>query len=120
MKLRPIGPLVDALRSNSSAISYLEREGSLPLTIGTGGLKGGIIELSASISSQYVSSILMAAPYAESEVTLKLIGGEIVSELYVEMTMKMMEQFGIIVVKKERGVYRIPQGVYKYVSFLLC
>ena len=75
MQERPIGPLVDALRSNGSEIEYLNKQGSLPLKISAGnGLKGGRIELAATISSQYVSSILMCAPYAKEPVTLALVG----------------------------------------------
>lgn len=50
MKQRPVGPLVDALRSNGCLINYLETEGSLPLEITAGGLQGGLIELDAKIS----------------------------------------------------------------------
>ncbi|RKO84400.1 hypothetical protein BDK51DRAFT_24922, partial [Blyttiomyces helicus] len=72
MKQRPIGPLVDALQGNGVKVRYLEAKGSLPLEItpsGTG-LPGGTIKLSATISSQYVSSILISALYAAQPVTL--------------------------------------------------
>jgi pentafunctional AROM polypeptide len=64
MKQRPIGPLVDALSANDSQIKYLESQGCLPLSIAPAGLKGGQIKFAASVSSQYVSSILLCAPYA--------------------------------------------------------
>ncbi|ANB14886.1 pentafunctional protein ARO1p [Sugiyamaella lignohabitans] len=116
MKQRPIGPLVDALRANGSDIEYVEAEGSLPLRIKSGlGLKGGRIELAATISSQYVSSILMCAPYAKEPVTLALVGGKPISQLYIDMTIAMMASFGIKVEKSttEEYTYHIPQGVYK-------
>lgn len=115
MQERPIGPLVNALRSNGSDISYLNKEGSLPLKIKAGkGLKGGRIELAATISSQYVSSILMAAPYAEEAVTLALVGGKPISQLYIDMTIAMMKDFGIEVTrsKTEEYTYHIPKGTY--------
>ncbi|KAG7192418.1 3-dehydroquinate dehydratase (3-dehydroquinase) [Scheffersomyces spartinae] len=115
MQERPIGPLVDALRSNGSDIDYLNREGSLPLKIKSGkGLKGGRIELGATISSQYVSSILMAAPYADEAVTLSLVGGKPISQLYIDMTIAMMKDFGIEVTrsKTEDYTYHIPKGAY--------
>lgn len=115
MQERPIGPLVDALRSNGSSVEYLKSQGSLPLNIETGrGLEGGKIELAATISSQYVSSILMCAPYANNPVTLKLVGGKPISQLYVDMTIAMMKSFGIHVTKSttEEYTYHIPQGVY--------
>lgn len=116
MQERPVGPLVDALRGNGSEIEYLNNEGSLPLKIKAGkGLKGGRIELAATISSQYVSSILMCAPYADEEVTLALVGGKPISQLYIDMTTAMMKDFGIEVVKSstEEYTYHIPKGIYK-------
>lgn len=116
MKVRPIGPLVDALRLNGVFIEYLEQEKSLPLRIGSsGGFEGGVIELAATISSQYVSSILMAAPYAKKPVTLKLVGGKPISQLYIDLTVAMMKSFGISVTASttEAHTYHIPQGTYK-------
>ncbi|OTA65175.1 Pentafunctional AroM protein [Hypoxylon sp. EC38] len=115
MKLRPIGPLVDALRSNGINIKYLEKEHSLPVQVdAAGGLDGGVIELAATISSQYVSSLLMCAPYAKKPVTLRLVGGKPISQLYIDMTIAMMKTFGISVTKSadEPHTYHIPQGVY--------
>ncbi|AMD18942.1 HBR041Wp [Eremothecium sinecaudum] len=115
MQERPIRPLVESLRANGIEIKYLLREGSLPLKISTGSkLKGGRIELSATLSSQYVSSILMCAPYAEEPVTLALVGGKPISQLYVNMTIKMMETFGIKVTQSnsEPYTYHIPKGHY--------
>lgn len=121
MKQRPIGALVDALIANGTGISYLESTGCLPLAIESTsqGFKGGRIELAATISSQYVSSILLCAPYAAEEVTLDLVGGAVISQLYIDMTIAMMRTFGI---KVERLVdpatgaltntYRIPRGTY--------
>lgn len=116
MKIRPIGPLVDALRLNGINIKYLEKEKSLPLNIeAAGGFEGGVIELAATVSSQYVSSILMAAPYAKKPVTLKLVGGKPISQLYIDMTIDMMKAFGVTATASatEEHTYHIPQGHYK-------
>ncbi|KAI0666466.1 aromatic amino acid family biosynthesis-like protein [Trametes maxima] len=119
MKQRPIGPLVDALRANGSSIDYLEGEGCLPLSIAPAGLKGAHIQLAASVSSQYVSSILLCAPYAAEPVTLELTGGQVISQPYIDMTIAMMKTFGIEVVREKDpetrrflDVYRIPKGAY--------
>lgn len=115
MQTRPIGPLVDALRANGVTIEYMNQEKSLPLRVNAaGGFSGGVIELAATVSSQYVSSILMAAPYAKQPVTLKLVGGKPISQLYIDMTITMMKTFGIIVTKSEseENTYHIPTGVY--------
>ena len=116
MKLRPIGALVDALRNNGVSIDYLEQANSLPLRVdAAGGFEGGLIELAATTSSQYVSSILMAAPYAKNPVTLRLVGGKPISQLYIDMTVSMMESFGVTVEKSttETNTYHIPKGAYK-------
>lgn len=116
MKQRPIGDLVDALRVNGAQIDYLESTGSLPLRIGaSGGFQGGEVRLAAKVSSQYVSSLLMCAPYAKTPVTLKLVGGKPISQPYIDMTTAMMAQFGIKVQKSttEEHTYHIPQGAYR-------
>ncbi|TCD61393.1 3-dehydroquinate dehydratase (3-dehydroquinase), partial [Steccherinum ochraceum] len=119
MKQRPIGPLVTALRANGSSIDFLESQGCLPLSIAPAGLKGGHIQLAASVSSQYVSSILLCAPYAQKEVRLELIGGQVISQPYIDMTIAMMQTFGITVTRERDpttntllDIYTIPQGSY--------
>ncbi|KAI4159263.1 MAG: hypothetical protein LQ342_006724 [Letrouitia transgressa] len=116
MKKRPIGPLVDALQSNGASIGYIEANGSLPLNIeASQGMEGGDINIAATVSSQYVSSLFMCAPYAKKPVTLRLIGGKPISQLYIDMTANMMAAFGIHVKKSmtEDFTYHIPQGVYR-------
>ncbi|KZZ93202.1 Pentafunctional AroM protein [Ascosphaera apis ARSEF 7405] len=116
MKQRPIGDLVTALKANGAEIEYLERQGSLPLKIAaSGGFSGGDINLAAKVSSQYVSSLLMCAPYAKNPVTLRLVGGKPISQPYIDMTTAMMRSFGIDVKKSEteEHTYHIPQGTYK-------
>ena len=115
MKSRPIGPLVSALRDNGARINYVEKEGSLPIEIDAlGGIDGGEIELAATISSQYVSSLLMCAPYARHPTSLSLVGGKPISQPYIDMTIAMMADFGIAVTKssKREHTYHIPQGQY--------
>ena len=120
MKKRPIGPLVDALRANGSEIDYLESQGCLPLSIAPAGLKGSRIQLAASVSSQYVSSILLCAPYAPEPVILELTGGQVISQPCIDMTIVRMKTFGVDAVRKtdpETGklldIYETPRAVYK-------
>ncbi|KZT54243.1 putative ARO1-Pentafunctional AROM polypeptide [Calocera cornea HHB12733] len=121
MKQRPCGPLVDALRASGNPIEYRENAGSLPLSISatSAGMHGGHIRLAASISSQYVSSILLCAPYASSPVVLELVGGQVISQPYIDMTIGVMKSFGIMVTRdvdaagKHLDVYRIPTGPYR-------
>lgn len=119
MKQRPIGPLVTALKANGSRIDFLESQGCLPLSIAPQGLKGSKIELAASVSSQYVSSILLCAPYAAEPVTLALTGGQVISQPYIDMTIAMMKTFGVEVIRrvdpdtgKPLDIYDIPKAVY--------
>ncbi|KAL1638350.1 3-dehydroquinate dehydratase (3-dehydroquinase) [Neofusicoccum ribis] len=115
MKERPIGPLVTSLKANGAEIEYLENEGCLPLRIGaSGGFEGGEIELTANVSSQYVSSILMSAPYAKKPVTLRLVGGKVISQPYIDMTIAMMASFGVQVERSstEENTYHIPRQSY--------
>jgi pentafunctional AROM polypeptide len=116
MKVRPIGPLVESLQANGVGVKYLEKKNSLPLDItASGGFAGGEIELAATVSSQYVSSLLMCAPYAKNPVTLRLVGGKPISQPYIDMTTAMMASFGINVVRSEteEHTYHIPQGIYQ-------
>lgn len=116
MKVRPIGPLVEALRSNGVGIKFLGKENSLPIEVdAAAGFSGGSIELAATVSSQYVSSILMAAPYAKEPVTLRLVGGKPISQTYIDMTIAMMSTFGIHVRRSqtEENTYHIPKGTYQ-------
>ncbi|KAI1296199.1 3-dehydroquinate dehydratase (3-dehydroquinase) [Mortierella claussenii] len=115
MKQRPIAPLIDALTANGSELKYMESKGCLPLEVTpfSHGLAGGEIQLAASISSQYVSSILLCAPYATKEpVTLVLTGGQVISQPYIDMTIAMMKSFGVTVEVLPNNTYHIPQGSY--------
>lgn len=93
---RPIGILVEALRSLGADIAYLGEEGFPPLRITGRTLNGGRIEVDGSISSQYVSALLMIGPTLRGGLTLSL-RGHIASRPYIEMTMALMRQFGACV-----------------------
>jgi 3-phosphoshikimate 1-carboxyvinyltransferase len=93
MEQRPIGALVGVLRKLGADISYLKNEGYPPLKINGKKLRGGKIEIDGSISSQFLSALLMISPmYAEP---LELhIKNNLVSVPYVDMTLKLMQQWG--------------------------
>ena len=95
MKSRPIGILVDALRQLGASIEYLEKEGYPPLKIGSPQIGStNHLEISANVSSQYISALLMIAPALPSGLVLQL-SDKIVSRPYIEMTLKLMAYFGI-------------------------
>ena len=115
MKQRPIGILVDALNKLGARIEYLENEGFPPLKIYGSHLKGCVLELDGSVSSQYISALLMIAPTIEDGLTLRL-KNKITSRSYIEMTLKLMEQFGVQHVWKGNEI-RIAEQNYKALSF---
>jgi 3-phosphoshikimate 1-carboxyvinyltransferase len=94
MKERPIGVLVDALKELGANIEYTEKEGYPPLKILGSSLQGKTLELPGNISSQYISALLMIAPTVTDGLTLKL-KGDITSRPYINLTLKLMEQFGV-------------------------
>ena len=94
MQQRPISILVDALRKMGAQIEYTGVEGFPPLKITGTALKGGIVELDGSISSQYISALLMIAPTVQGGLTLRL-KNKITSHAYIEMTLHLMKKFGI-------------------------
>ena len=96
MKERPIGPLVDALRSLGVAIDYLENDGYPPLKIGeiNPDTYNRDVQISGSVSSQYLSALLMIAPILPDGLCLH-IQDNLVSRPYLEMTLKVMEEFGV-------------------------
>ncbi len=115
MKQRPIGILVDALNKLGAKIEYLENDGFPPLKIYGSHLKGCVLELDGSVSSQYISALLMIAPTIEDGLTLRL-KNKITSRSYIEMTLKLMEQFGVLHVWKGNEIH-ISEQRYKPVPF---
>ncbi len=110
MQERPIGPLVDALNRAGADISYLRNKGCPPLLI-QGSLSGGDIYIDGSISSQYISSILIASPYADKESSV-ILTGPVVSEPYIRITTGMMDLFGIIPHEYRPLHWKIPKRSY--------
>ncbi len=94
MQQRPIGILVDALNSLGAQITYKNKEGFPPLKIMGSNLTGKTLELDGSISSQYISALLLIAPTITNGLTLKL-NGEITSRSYIKLTLELMAKFGI-------------------------
>lgn len=90
---RPVHPLVGALRSLGADISYAGQEGFPPLTIRGRKLRGGDLEIEASVSSQYISALLMIGPTLERGLRLRLTG-EIFSRPYIDLTLSMMSEMG--------------------------
>jgi len=92
MQERPIGPLAEALPALGGTAEFQNQPGYPPLKV-SGKLRGGPVEIDGSVSSQFISSILMAAPYAEQEVTVT-IPAPPASASYLDITLSVMEAFG--------------------------
>ncbi|EAR1421276.1 3-phosphoshikimate 1-carboxyvinyltransferase [Salmonella enterica] len=93
MKERPIGHLVDSLRQGGANIDYLEQENYPPLRL-RGGFIGGEIEVDGSVSSQFLTALLMTAPLAPEDTTIR-VKGELVSKPYIDITLNLMKSFGV-------------------------
>jgi len=94
MRQRPIALLVEALRQLGASIEYVAEEGFPPLRIHGRKLRGGTLTIDGSVSSQYISALLMIAPTLTEGLHLTL-SGHITSVPYIEMTLGMLRQFGI-------------------------
>lgn len=94
MKQRPIGVLVDALRDLGAQIEYLEEEGYPPLHIKGKALKGGVVTVDATVSSQFLTALLLIAPSLETPLTLHLTGS-LTSRPYLEMTVTLLQSLGV-------------------------
>ena len=115
MKQRPVKILVDALNQLGAKIEYLENEGFPPLKIYGSHLKGKTLRLDGSVSSQYISALLMIAPTVENGLTLEL-SGEITSRSYIELTLRLMQQFGIQYHWKDNRIF-VPEQNYLPVDY---
>ena len=113
MQERPIGPLVDALRKIGAEINYMVREGYPPLMIHGRNARFGDkeVEIPGGISSQYISSLLMLAPTLTDGLGITLTG-EIRSRPYIEMTLRLMERFGVAHSWEGRRIH-VPRQAYR-------
>ncbi|MFZ7162620.1 3-phosphoshikimate 1-carboxyvinyltransferase [Avibacterium avium] len=114
MKERPIKHLVEALRQVGAEISYLENEGYPPIAIQNRGLNGGKVQIDGSISSQFLTALLMAAPLASGDMEIEIIG-DLVSKPYIDITLAMMKDFGVSV-RNDNYQKFFVQGKQSYIS----
>ncbi|XP_057500062.1 3-phosphoshikimate 1-carboxyvinyltransferase 2-like [Actinidia eriantha] len=116
MRERPIGDLVTGLKQLGADVDCFLGTNCPPVSIvGKGGLPGGKVKLSGSISSQYLTALLMAAPLALGDVEIEIID-KLISIPYVEMTLKLMERFGVTVEHTDSWDRFLIQGGQKYKS----
>ncbi|MGS2720272.1 3-phosphoshikimate 1-carboxyvinyltransferase [Paraglaciecola aestuariivivens] len=114
MEERPIGSLVDSLKQAGAQIEYLKAPGYPPLKIKGQAVKGGNITVDGSVSSQFLTALLMSSPLFEQDTQI-VISGELVSKPYIDITLHTMAQFGIVVENQNYQEFLI-KGQQQYQS----
>jgi 3-phosphoshikimate 1-carboxyvinyltransferase len=115
MHERPIGDLVDGLRQLQADIRYLGQAGYPPLEIRPASLKTGTLQVRGDTSSQFLTALLMMAPLvvqaqAESSALVIEVVGELISKPYIEITLNLMQRFGVQVQRQGWERFTIPAG----------
>lgn len=103
---RPIKDLVKTLQQTGAKIKYLDKSGYPPVEISSSKLIAQTIKIAGSVSSQYISALLMIAPLL-GKVIFEVIGRQ-TSKPYIDMTLEMMEKYGVKVINKNYKKYIIP------------
>ena len=116
MRRRPLGPLSRALRDLGVDLRHEEAEGHHPLRIEASGVEGGEVELDAGQSSQYLTALLLLGPLTRKGLRIRVT--DLVSAPYVEITIAMMREFGVEVLREGGGrVYVVPPGGYRATTY---
>ena len=108
MKKRPMAPLLSALQSVGCDISFAEKEGYFPFTLHARGFQNTDLTIDIDKSSQFLSALLIAAPLAKEDVKIKVEGTH--GMAYIEMTCRMMEQFGVLTEHPSPDTFLIKAG----------
>ena len=108
MKKRPMAPLLSALQSVGCDISFAEKEGYFPFTLHARGFQNTNLTIDIDKSSQFLSALLIAAPLAKEDVKIKVAGTH--GMAYIEMTCRMMEQFGVLTEHPAPDTFLIKAG----------
>lgn len=109
MQARPIGELVEALNELGVQASCTGRAGFPPVFIQARGILGGEVEIKGNESSQFISSLLLAGPCSEKGMEIH-VRGPLVSRPYIDITLHVMEGFGVSVEREGYGSFKIPPG----------
>jgi 3-phosphoshikimate 1-carboxyvinyltransferase len=117
MRQRPIQDLLDGLAALGVAVTSESGTGCPPVRVRTPGLSGGEVRVSGGVSSQYLSALLMVAPAAAQPVMI-LVGGDLVSKPYVDMTLAVMRDFGVTVDRDGYSRFEVPApAVYRACTY---
>ena len=107
---RPLGPVISALEALGVTLNHNGRY-ALPMTInGAGHLNGGVVEIDASASSQFISALLLIGPATKAGITVRHTGGQVPSQPHIDMTLAMLEDFGATVERPSNFEWRVLPG----------
>jgi len=110
MHERPIGDLVEGLRQLGADVEYLADEGFPPLAIHPGKIQaGGVVQVRGDVSSQFLTALLMALPLSGGGAVVEVVG-ELISKPYIEITLALMERFGVSVKREGWQRFEVPAG----------
>jgi 3-phosphoshikimate 1-carboxyvinyltransferase len=118
MRERPIQDLLDGLAQLGVEAISENGNGRPPVVIRATGLRGGAANVRGDVSSQFLSGLLLAAPYADRQVEL-LVEGDLVSVPYVRLTLDVMQSFGLAVDADELRRFVVPQGTYAATKYAI-
>jgi len=114
MEERPIGDLTDALEQVGASISFVKNTGYPPTEINGHRLEGGDVSIDGSVSSQFLTAFLMAAPLFSGDSNITIVG-ELVSKPYIDITLKTMQAFGVEVENNNYQTFKVT-GNQQYKS----
>jgi len=109
MKSRPMKPLLDALEALGTKFEFLGEEGFLPYRIIGGNIKGGEVAVNSTISSQFLSALILSGALCEEDLTIRT-RGRVPATSFIGITMKMMKQWGVDVEQRGEGCFVVAGG----------
>jgi 3-phosphoshikimate 1-carboxyvinyltransferase len=116
LRTRPIADLVEALQSMGCKITYMDKQGYAPIKIEAAKLINNKIKIDASKSSQFVSALCLVGPSLPNGISIEML--QVASEPYIDMTLKLMQYFGIASTKIN-NIIEIPAAAYKPIPYAI-
>jgi 3-phosphoshikimate 1-carboxyvinyltransferase len=118
LRARPMAPLHEALRALGASVEANEREGYLPVTVSGGAMRGARVAMPGDVSSQYVTALMLIAPYLTDGLTIELTT-TLVSRPYVEITAAVMRSFGAEGIAVGDDLVRVEPGRYVAIEYVV-
>ncbi len=116
LRRRPIGPLLEAIRTQGAAVIEEGEPGCLPLLVHGGGLRGGVVRVAGDVSSQFATALLLVGPTLRDGLRVE-VTGDLVARPFVDMTVDVMRHFGAEVHEDASGVFTVAPSRYRAVSY---